>query len=376
MPTRRIYLDHNASAPLRTGVRRALRRLIDAHGPGNPSSIHVWGRAVRDLVERSRESFAALVGAAARDLVLTSGGTEGNNLAILGTFADGRGGHVVTTMIEHPSVLEPARLLESRGVPVTRVSTDAFGRLDPDDVVRALRPDTRLVSISWANHEIGTVQPVREIAALLRRRGIPLHVDATQAVGRIPVDLRALDASMASFSGHKIGALPGAGFLYAAPDAPASAVLLGGGQERRMRAGTENVPGAVALGAAAEEIRARLDAEIGRMRRARDAIERALLEAGFEMNGHPVERLPNTLSVRRRDLDGGIMVVRLDLDGVAIGAGSACSSGTPEPSRVVAALFPGDPDRARGTIRISTGPATSLAEARDAAARILAAAGR
>ncbi len=344
----RIYLDNNATTPLHPAVLEALERsLRDVFG--NASSIHKEGQSARRAIEDARESVARLIAAEARDVVFTSGGTESNNAAIFGVAGgDGRH-HIVTTAIEHPSVLEPVTELERRGHAVTVVAPSRSGVVHADAVIDAIRPETRLVSMMLANNETGVLQPVAEVARVCRERSVHFHCDAVQGAGKVDIDVTALGADTLALSAHKLHAPKGIGALYVRRGLSLGRHILGGAQERRRRAGTENVPLAVAFGVAAEIARDRAD--VGALR---DALERALLAAGFPIviNGAEVPRIPNTSSVTFRGADAEGIVIGLDLSGVAVSTGAACSSGRIEPSHVLLAMGL-TPEEARATVRFS-----------------------
>jgi cysteine desulfurase len=346
----RVYLDNNATTAVHPAVLEALREsLRDVYG--NASSIHKEGQTARRSIEDARESVALLIGATAREIVFTSGGTESNNAAIFGAVAGGDRHHIVTTAIEHPSVLEPAAELERRGHAVTVVAPAASGEVPASAVLDALRDDTRLVAMMLANNETGVVQPVAEVARVCRERGIHLHCDAVQGAGKIDLDVRALGADTLALSAHKLHAPKGIGALYVRASLALDRHMFGGAQERRRRAGTENVPLAAAFGVAAELACA--NGYRDRMRALRDRLERAIgASVDMTVNGAAAPRVPNTSSITFRDADAEGIVIGLDLSGVAVSTGSACSSGRVEPSHVLLAMGL-TPDQARGTVRFS-----------------------
>lgn len=351
----RIYLDNNATTPIHPDVLRVLEgSLRDVFG--NASSIHKEGQSARRVIEDARESVARLVGATAREIVFTSGGTESNNAAIFGASAQGRRSHIVTSAIEHPSVAEPVRELEKRGCEVTYVSPSRRGDVSAADVIAALRDDTALVTVMMANNETGVVQPVAEIGRACRERGIHFHVDAVQAAGRIDVDVAAIACDTLALSAHKMHAPKGIGALYVRKGLALASHLLGGAQERRRRAGTENVPLAAAFGAAA--ILAADPAPRARVAALRDRLESSIHGV---INGHDAVRLPNTSNVTFPEADGEGIVIGLDLAGVAVSTGSACSSGRVEPSAVLLAMGL-TPDEARSTVRFSLSRMTTEEE--------------
>jgi cysteine desulfurase len=359
----RIYLDNNATTPLHPAVLEAAERsLRDVFG--NASSIHKEGQAARRGIEDARDAVAKLIAAEARDVIFTSGGTESNNAAIFGAAGQDGRHHIVTTAIEHPSVLEPVAELERRGHPVTIVPSSRNGVVDADSVIAALRPETRLVTMMLANNETGVIQPVAEVARVCRERSIHFHCDAVQGGGKIDVDVADLGVDTLSLSAHKMHAPKGIGALYVRRGLALDRLILGGAQERRRRAGTENVPLAVAFGVAAEIARERAD--IGALR---DALESELRATGFPIviNGAGAPRIPNTSSVTFIGADGEGIVIGLDLRGVAVSTGAACSSGRVEPSHVLLAMGL-TPDQARSTIRFSLSRFTTPDEIRETVA--------
>ncbi len=349
----RYYFDHNATTPLAAEVLETLAA-ASAEVYGNASSIHYAGQIAKQRLEISRRETASLLNCDPREIVFVSGGTEADNLAIFGTARSQR--HAVTTTIEHPAVLNAFAQLEREGVEVTYVRVGRDGVVDPADVRRALRPHTALISVMHANNETGTLQPVAEIAAIARETGIPFHSDGVQACGKIRVDVKALGVDLYAISGHKLYAPKGIGVLYVRKGLKLSAILYGGHHERDRRAGTENVPGAMALGRAAEIARRDLEAEAEHIAAFRDRLERGILErvpdAG--VNGSRGRRVPNTSNIYFDGIEGEAMVISLDLQGFAVSSGSACSSGAVEPSHVLLAMGL-DKERAKSSVRFSLG---------------------
>jgi cysteine desulfurase len=351
-----IYLDHNATTPLREEVAEAMARAL-REVFGNPSSTHHVGAAARRELDRARERVAALVGAAPAEVVFTSGATEANHAAIHGVLrAAGPAARAVTTTTEHPSVAEPLRALEAEGVAVTRVGVDSEGRVDLAEVAEALGPGTALVSVILANNETGVIQDVAAIAELTRARGVPLHVDATQAVGKIALNVAALGADLLTASAHKFYGPKGAGFLVQREGVALEPWLRGGAQERGRRGGTENVVGVLGLGLACELARHELPARTARLAALRDRLWEGLREhvPRLRRNGSAVHVLPNTLNVELEDADGEVLLEALDLEGVCVSAGAACHSGAIEPSRVLLAMGR-TPAQARASLRLSVG---------------------
>ena len=353
----RIYLDHNATTPLRDEVVAAMvHALRDAFG--NPSSAHADGARARREIERARERVAALVGARPGGIVFTSGATEANNLAIQG-LARGRrarGRHLVASAIEHPSVEAPLEALRAEGWRVTRVPAGPGGCVDPDALAAALEADTAMVSLQWANHETGAIQPIERVAQRTRALDVALHVDATQAVGKIPVRLDAVPVDLLTASAHKFNGPKGVGFLALAGEIELEPWLRGGAQERGRRAGTPNVPGIVGLGVAAE-----LAARELPERAARHAALRDRLWDGIEAkvphvlrNGAPPELLPNTLNVEFTGADADVLLEALDGEGVSVSFGAACASGARQPSPTLRAMGR-SAAQARASLRMSVG---------------------
>lgn len=334
------YLDDAASTRVDPRVLDEMLPLLAGEW-GNPSSLHARGRSAREAVERARERTARLVGAAPAEVVFTASGTEADNLAILGTAAalEGTPWHVVTSAIEHPAVLEPCRFLERRGVPVTWLPCGADGRVAPEALRAALRPETRLVSVMAANNVTGVLQPVRELAAICTERGVPFHTDAVQAAGKVPVDVEALGVDLLTLSSHKLHGPKGVGALYVRKGVALEPLVHGGRQEHGLRAGTENVAGIVGMGAAAERALHALPGAAA-IAALRDRLEAGVLAIlpGARLNGAREARLPNTLGLTLPGLRGEALVVAMDRHGVALSSGSACKAGSPEPTHVLLAM--------------------------------------
>jgi cysteine desulfurase len=358
----RFYFDYNATTPVSPEV---LETMVSCLGQvyGNASSIHHFGQMAKQRLETARRQTAALIGCQPREIVFLSGGTEADNLALFGTVrrVAGRPPHIVTTAMEHPAVLNACAQLEREGATVTYVPVGSDGRADPADIRRALRPETVLVSVMHANNELGTVQPIAEIAAIAREAGVYLHADGVQALGKIPVDVEALGVDLYSMSGHKIYGPKGVGALYVRQGTRLGAIQFGGHHERDRRPGTENVPGAVAFGCAAELAGAQMETSAARIAGLRDRLEAALLDRipHTGVNGSRAARTPNTTNVYFDYLEGEALVIALDLRGFAVSSGAACSSGAVEPSRVLTAIGL-SADRARASIRFSLGRANTL----------------
>jgi cysteine desulfurase len=357
--SRRVYLDHNASTPVHPEVLTEMLPYFSERF-GNPSSIHGFGREARAGLDTARERIARFLAVPVEEIVFTSGGTESDNFAVKGLALARPGGHLITSRIEHHAVLRACQWLESQGYPVTYVGVDEHGLVDPDDVKRAIRPDTLGISIMHANSEVGTIQPVAAIGAIAREHGIPFHVDAVQTFGKIDLDVAAANIDLLSFSGHKIYGPKGVAGLWIRKGIRMVSVQHGGEHERRRRAGTENVAGLVGFGKAVE-IRGRdMHTEAVRLTALRDRLGDGLRARvpDVRLNGHPTERLPGTVHVSFRGVESESIVLGLDLKGIGVSAGSACTSGSVEPSYVLVAM--GVPlDWAMGAVRHSLGRSTT-----------------
>lgn len=372
----RVYLDHNATTPASPEVVAAMLPFLSEEY-GNASSIHSFGQRARAAVERAREAVAALIGARAGEIVFTSGGTEANNLAIFGLIgwlvgglAGGRAGaageapkHLITTQIEHHCVLNACQFLERQGIDVTYAPVSAAGVVDPDEIRRAIRPETVLISVMHGNNELGTIQPIEEIARIAAEADIYFHTDAVQTAGKLPLDVAQLGVDLLALSGHKIRAPKGVGALYVSKGTRLQPVFYGGHHERDRRPGTENVAGIVALGRAAELARERLAEDAARVAALRDRLERELLTRVSEarVNGAGAQRTPNTSNITFRHVEGESLVIALDLKGVACSTGAACSSGAVEPSHVLTAIGLA-PEDARASLRFSLGHSSTAEE--------------
>jgi cysteine desulfurase len=357
--SRRVYLDHNASTPVHPDV---VAEMLPYFGErfGNPSSVHGFGREARAGVDLARERVAKFLHVPADEVVFTSGGTESDNMALKGlAFARGKG-HLVTSKIEHHAVLRAAEWLETQGFGVTYVGVDEYGMVDPDEVKRAMRPDTIGISIMHANSEAGTVQPVAAIGALAKERGIPFHVDAVQTFGKLAFDVTACGIDMLSFSGHKIYGPKGVAGFWVRKGTKLQSLQHGGEHERRRRAGTENVAGIVGFGKAVEIRSRELKAEGERLTALRDRLWEGVRARvpDVRLNGHPTERLPGTANFSYRGVESESIVLGLDLKGIGVSAGSACTAGSVEPSYVLVAM--GLPiEWAMGAVRSSLGRSTT-----------------
>src|SRR5437016_7223595 len=357
---RRVYLDNNATTPVLPEIFEAMKPYFGEHF-GNASSIHHHGQETRAAVERARESVAALLGCRASEIVFTSGGTEADNLAIFGLASPGD--HVITSTVEHHAVLNACKRLESLGCEVSYLPVDGRGLVDPDDVRRALRAHTKLVTIMMGNNETGVLQPVGEIGKIAAEADVNFHTDAVQAAGKLPIDVQKIECDLLSIAGHKMHAPQGVGALYVRKGTQLQPMVYGGSHERSRRAGTENVPGIVGVGKAAEiaaeAFRSGGVESIGQMR---DRIQATILAVeATGVNGEGASRVPNTANIYFDHIEGEATVIALDLKGVAVSTGAACSSGAIEPSHVLTAMGL-SPERARGSIRFSLGKHNSEAD--------------
>lgn len=359
MAFHRIYLDHNATTPVRTDVLDAMLPWL-REKQGNPSSLHGFGREARVAIEAAREEVAALINAEPEQIIFTSGATEANNLALKG-LCDRYGGparpHIVTTGVEHESVLGTARYLEAfRGCEVSFLPVDPYGMVSPQHVFEAITNRTVVVSVAHGNNETGTLLPIREIGAVCRERSIPFHTDAVQTVGKVRVDVKALDIGLLSLSAHKLYGPKGVGALYVRRGVKLIPQQQGGAQERSLRAGTENVAGIIGCGTACRLAGAELH-DMGRhLALLRDELERRMFAAipGVVLNGHPTERVQGTLNVSFEGIESEGIIENLDLQGIAVSNGSACSSGAAEPSHVLRAMGRSE-QLARASVRFSFG---------------------
>jgi len=353
----RFYFDHNATTPLRPEVLQTLAPAL-AEVYGNASSIHYYGQIAKQRLEMARRQLAGLLKCDPREVVFVSGGTEADNLAIFGIARQNESArrHAITTSIEHPAVLSAFAQLEREGVDVTYARVGSDGIVDPNEIRRAIRPDTVLISVMHANNEIGTMQPIEEIAAIAKDAGVAFHSDGVQAAGKIPIDAKALGVDLYSISGHKIYAPKGIGALYVRNGITVSKLLHGGRHERDRRPGTENVPGAMALGCAAELSERDAVSENRRIAALRDRLEQGIVDRApaVGINGARDSRVPNTTNLHFDGIEGEAMVISLDLKGFAVSSGSACSSGAVEPSHVLLAMGLSR-ELARSSLRFSLG---------------------
>lgn len=354
---KRIYMDNNATTAVRPEVMEAMLPFFREHF-GNPSSVHWAGRETGAALQAAREKVARLINCDPAEIVFTSCGSEGDNLAIKGV-ADARrdrGNHIITTEVEHPAVLAACKFLEKQGFEVTYLPVDGQGMLDVDALEAAITDKTILISVMWANNETGTLFPIEQIGAVARKHKICFHTDAVQAIGRVPVDVEKAQVDLLAISGHKIGAPKGVGALYVRKGVRLTPLVHGGHQERNRRAGTHNMPGIVGLGTACEIAAADLQNTADRLRRLRDRLEQGLLAAipESQVNGHPSQRLPNTLNISFNYIEGEAVLLFLDMQGIAASSGSACMSDSFGQSHVIDAMGV-DPMMANSAIRFGLG---------------------
>jgi cysteine desulfurase len=360
----RIYLDYNATTPVDSAVLDAMLPYF-AENFGNASSIHSPGQRARGAVDAARASVAALLGAKPSEIVFTSGGTESDNLALFGVVAASQEPrkHVITTAIEHHAVLNAAQALENIGADVTFIPVSREGTVDPEDIRRALKPETVLISVMYANNELGTIQPIEEIGRIAAAADVLFHCDAVQAAGKLPLDVNRLGVDLLSISAHKIYGPKGVGALYVRSGTPLEPQFHGGHHERDRRPGTENVPGIVGLGKAAELARKNFMTDCARITSLRNRLEDALLATcgDARVNGNRAQRVSNTSNISFHAAGGEALVIALDLQGIACSTGAACSSGAVGPSHVLLAIGL-SPDEARSSLRLSLGRTTTAEE--------------
>lgn len=358
---RRIYLDYAATTPTHPDVVKAMLPYFTEKF-GNPSAIYACAQETKAAIEDARSKVARLLGARDEEIVFTSGGTEANNFAIKGTaYANKRkGNHIITNVIEHHAVLETCHFLEKMGYQLTILPVDSYGMVSPDDVRNAITPKTILITIMMANNEIGTIQPIAEISKIAREAGVYLHTDAVQTACHLPINVDELGVDMLSMSAHKFYGPKGVGALYIRKGTRLVSFMHGGGQERNRRASTENVPGIVGMGKAVELAMDEMDTEAKRITRLRDKLIKGLFDRidPLRLNGHPQKRLPNNVNISIAFVEGEAICLNLDVEGICASTGSACSSGSLEPSHVMLALkLP--PEEMRSSIRFSLGKWTT-----------------
>ncbi|MFA5316427.1 MAG: cysteine desulfurase NifS [Dehalococcoidales bacterium] len=361
---KRIYLDNAATTPTSPEVLAAMQPYF-TEAYGNPSSIHSYGQEAREAVEQARDQLAVLIGASSEEVIFTSGGTESDNTSLKGVAyaLKDKGNHIITTPVEHHAVIETCKFLAEQGYRVTYLPVDSYGMVDPDDVKKAIIPGTILISVMHANNEMGTIQPVAEIARIAREADVYCHTDAVQTVGHLPLDVKELGVDLLSISAHKFYGPKGVGALYIRKGTRLLPFMHGGEQERLRRAGTHNVPGIVGMGKAAEMARGSLEQEVASLTGLRDRLINGLL-ANIEnvyLNGHPTRRLPGNANVSIDFIEGESVLLNLDLEGICASTGSACSSSSLEPSHVLMAMGMA-PEKAHCSIRFSLGRWTTGAD--------------
>ncbi len=359
----RIYMDNAATTPLEEKALEAMMPFLKENY-GNPSSAHTFGREVRKAVEETREKMAFLLGAKPEEIYFTSGGTEADNMAIVGAARalQDRGNHIITTSVEHHAVLDTCLALQEEGFEVTVLPVDQHGMVDPDDVRDALQDNTILISVMHANNEVGTIQPVEEIGRAARESNVLFHIDAVQAVGNLPVNVETLNVDLLALSAHKFYGPKGVGLLYVREGTKVNRLTHGGGQEKGMRAGTENIPGIIGMGKAMELAYSQLEENTRRMESLRDRLIQGCLEMEeAKLNGHPTRRLPGNVNVSFEYIEGEALLLSLDFKGIAASSGSACSSGSMNPSHVLMATGMSE-QTARGAIRFSLGRHNTVEE--------------
>jgi cysteine desulfurase len=360
----RIYLDYAATTPTHPDVVAAMLPYFTEHF-GNPSSIYSLGQESKEAIQGARSQVARLIGAQDEEIVFTGGGTEADNYALKGiAYAnEKKGNHIITTAIEHHAVIETCAFLEKHGFTVTYLPVDKYGLVDPDEVKNAITPKTILISVMHANNEVGTIQPLVEIANAAREHKIPLHTDAVQTAGHIPIAVNQLGVDMLSMSAHKLYGPKGVGALYVRKGLKLTPFLHGGGQEKGRRSGTENVPGIVGFGKAAEMVRGEIDTEVPRLTLLRDKLTKGLLTGipDTHLNGHPGKRLPNNVNISVDFIEGESMCLNLDMEDICVSTGSACSSASLEPSHVLLAMGLKH-EQAHGSLRFTSGKWTTEAD--------------
>ena len=357
---RSVYLDHAATTPVHPEVLAAMLPYFTKNF-GNPSSVHSFGRESRIAIDQARITIAKAINAEAREIVFTSGGTEADNMAVQGVALAklDKGRHIITSSVEHHAVLDSCEYLAKQGWDVTFLPVDEFGRINLADLEAAIRPDTVLISLIHGNNEVGTMQPIAEVGALARQKGITFHVDAVQTVGTIPVDVKALQVDLLSFSAHKFYGPKGIGALYVRKGTRIKPLVHGGGQERKYRPGTENHAAIVGMARALEFALEHMGENVDRVTKLRDKLISGLLQIPeVRLNGHPTERLPGNVNIGVRYVEGESLILSLDMKGVAVSSGSACTSGALDPSHVLLAMGMSH-EIAHGSLRMTLGVDTT-----------------
>ena len=364
---KRIYMDHAATTPVDLRVAAAMKPFLSGRF-GNASSLHSFGQDAKEALEESRTLIAKAIGAGPDEIIFTSGGTESDNMALKGVLK--RGDHMITSAIEHHAVLYTAQYLEMQGVQVTYLKVDRFGMVNPADIEKAIRPNTRLVSVMHVNNEIGTIEPIAEIGKMCRSRGILFHTDAVQSFGKLPIDVGKMNINMLSASGHKLYGPKGVGLLYLRNGVKLVPLMHGGGHEKGRRSGTENVAGAIGFAKATETAMKGMKAESKKMAAFSEKLGRKVLQIpDSHLSGHPTRRLPGISNFRFAGIEGESLVIHLDMQGVAASTGSACSSRSLEPSHVLIAIGLKHAD-AHGSLRLSLGRGNTAADV-DYVAKVL-----
>ncbi|SNX55312.1 cysteine desulfurase NifS [Thermoanaerobacterium sp. RBIITD] len=352
----RIYLDNAATTPIRSEVLNSMMPFFDNRF-GNPSALYSHGQEAKKAIEEARDKVAVAIGASADEIFFTSGGTESDNWALIGAAyaLKNKGNHIITTSIEHHAVLHTCQYLKKQGFEITYLPVDEYGLVDPNDLKEAIKDNTILVSVMFANNEIGTIEPIEDLVKVVHERGVMFHTDAVQAVGNVPIDLKKLDVDMMSISAHKIYGPKGIGALYIKKGIRIDSLIHGGAQERNRRAGTENVAGIVGFGTAIELITKNIDEHIRKLTRLRDKLIDGILKIPYtRLNGHPNKRLPGNVNVSFEFVDGESLILSLDMEGICVSSGSACTAGSIDPSHVLLAI--GLPQEiAHGSLRLTIG---------------------
>ena len=358
---KKVYFDHAATTPTDPVIAQVVLEYMTGKF-GNAGSVHSFGREARMAIDKAREQVAKLINAQPAEIFFTAGGTESDNISLKGVaYANrNRGNHIITSAVEHHGVLEPCEQLKKEGYEITILPVDEYGRVSIDAVKNAIRPETILISIMFANNEVGTLQPIAEIGALAKAKGIYFHTDAVQATGNWPIDVQTMNIDLLTMSGHKFNAPKGIGALYVRKGVRLRSIQQGGGQERHLRPGTENVPGIVGLGMAAEKAAAHMTEKVRETSRLRDKLMNGILAQvpDIKLNGHPTDRLPGNVNVSVRYVEGESLLLNLDMKGIAASSGSACTSGSLDPSHVLLAMGL-DHATAHGSLRLTLGMGTT-----------------
>jgi len=357
----KVYMDHAATTPMDKEVFEAMKPYF-LEKYGNASSLHSFGMEAKEALEKSREMVANLIGASVDEIIFTGGGTESDNLAIKGIAFKAGKGHVITSSIEHPAVLETCKFLEKKGFRVTYLPVDKYGLINPEDVENAIEKDTILITIMHANNEIGTIEPIEEIGKIASENNILFHTDAVQSIGKIPIDVKKINVDLLSISAHKIYGPKGVGALYVKKGTKIDAIIHGGGHERGLRSSTENIPGIVGLAKACSLAKERMEEDVKKMKKLRDMLIEGILEIDKSyLNGHPEKRLPNNAHFYFKGIEGESLILMLDDAGIAASTGSACSSKKLMPSHVLLAIGL-KPEDAHGSLRLTLGRENSKEE--------------